>query len=94
MVYWTIVPLIKLTCTKYVEFGKHLDTFPQFLWRKIDTNYLNVKLENFNRVDKNDLSTVRNPIMGYLLFAFMQLRSQIVIEEKQWQNQKFVFHTD
>ena len=52
MAYNTTVSLDKLTCTDYVDFGKHQDRFGQFSWSKTDSNYLDIKLNVFKREDK------------------------------------------
>ena len=51
MAYNTTDSLDKLTCTDYVDFGKHQDRFGQFFWSKNDSNYMDVKLKVFKKDD-------------------------------------------
>ena len=79
MAYNTSASLYKLTCTKYVDFGKCQDRFGQFSWSKNDSNYLDVKLKVFKKDDNKEFRLVQNLIVGDAEFsAFMRLRNQLV----------------
>ena len=52
MAYNTTASLDKLTCTDYVDFGKWHDRFGRFSWSKNDSNYLDVKLKVFKKVQE------------------------------------------
>ena len=85
MAYNTTASLDKLTCTNYVDFGKCEDRFGQFLWSKIDSNYLDVKLKVFRKDDKKEFRLVQNLTMGEADFKqFMHLRSQLVNAAKKF----------
>ena len=53
MAYSTTASLDKLTCTDYVDSGKGEDRFERFSWTNNDSNYLDIKLKEFKREDKN-----------------------------------------
>ena len=79
MAYNTTASLDKLTCTDYVDFGKCQDRFGRFSWSRIDSNYLDVKLEVFKKDDNKEFRLVQNLTMGEAdLNQFMQLRNQLV----------------
>ena len=79
MAYNTTASLDKLTCTDYVDFGKCQDKFGQFSWSKNDSNYLDVKLNVFRKVDKKEFRLVQNITMGEAdVNQFMRLRNQLV----------------
>ena len=79
MAYNTTASLDKLTCTKYVDFGKCQDSFGQFSWSKSDSNYLDVKLKVFKKDDNKELPLVQNLTMGGADFnQFMRLRIQLI----------------
>ena len=59
MLNTTTASLDKLTCTNYVDLGKCQDKFGRFSW----SNYLNVKLEVFERDDNRDFCLVQNLTM-------------------------------
>ena len=62
-----------------MDFGKSQDKFGQFSSSKNDSNYLNVKLKVFRKVDKKEFRLVKNLTMGEADFnQFMRLRSQLV----------------
>ena len=48
----TIASLDKLTCTAYVDFGKFQAIFSRISWSKNDSNYLDVKIKLFKKVDQ------------------------------------------
>ena len=83
MAYNTFASLDKLTCTNYVDFGNSSDRFGRFSLSKNDSNYLEIKLEVFNRKDKNAESRLRqNLLMGEAdLNQFIRQRKQPVDEE-------------
>ena len=79
MAYNTTPSLDTLTCTDYVDFGKCQNRFGQFSWSKNDSNYLDVKLNVFRKVDKKEFRLVQNLTMGEAGFnQFMLLRNQRV----------------
>ena len=85
MAYNTTVSLDKLTCTNYVVFGKCQDRFGQCSWSKNDSNYLDVKLKVFKKVDNKEFRLVQNLTMGETDFnQFMRLRNQLVKEAENF----------
>ena len=71
--------LDKLTCTDYVDFGKCQYRFGQISWSKNDSNYLDVKLNIFKKVDNKEFRLVQKPTMGEADFnQFMRLSGQLV----------------
>ena len=79
MAYNTIASLEKLTCTKYVDFGKCQDRFGKLSWSKNDSNYLDKKLKVFRKDDKKEFRLVQNLTIGEADFnQFMRLRNQVV----------------
>ena len=81
MVYNSTASLDKLTCTDYVDFGKHQDRFEQFPWSKNDSNYLDIKLKVFKRENKNaELRLRQNFTMGEADFnQFMRQSNQLAV---------------
>ena len=81
MAYKTTETLEKLACTYYVDFGKSHDGFGRFSWSKNDSNYLDIKLKNFKREDKNAEFRLRqNLLMGEADFnQLMRKRNQLVV---------------
>ena len=79
MAYNTTASLDKLTCTDNLDFGKGQDLFGQFLWSKHHSNYLDVKLNVFKKVDNKDFRLVQNLTIGDADFnQFMRLTNQLV----------------
>ena len=77
--YNTTVSLDKLTCTDYVDFGKHRDRFGHLSGSKNDSNYLDVKLKLFKKDDNKEFRLVQNLTMGEAnLNQFMRLTNQLV----------------
>ena len=64
MSYKTTASLVKLICTDYVDSGKCQDRFGQFFWSKNDSNYLDVKLKVFTKIDNKEFRLVQNLTMG------------------------------
>ena len=60
MAYNTTASLDKLTFTDYVDFGRCHGRFGQFSWSKKDSNYLDVKLKVFKKVDNKEFRLVKN----------------------------------
>ena len=87
----------KLTCTDYVDFGKHQDRFGQFSWSKLDFNYLDIKLNVFKREDKNAEFRLRqNLSIGEDDFnQFMRQRNKLAVAADNFlreQNVSLVLH--
>ena len=62
--------------------------FWTFFWSKIDSNYLDEKLEVFKNDDK-EFRLVQNPTMGEAYFKqFMRLRNQLVIAAENFARQE------
>ena len=80
MAYNTTATLNKLACTDYGDFGKCQDSYGQFSWTKIDSNYWVIKLKVFKRKNKNAEFWLRqNFIMGEADFnQFVRQRNQLV----------------
>ena len=79
MAYNTTASLDKQTCTKYVDSDQCQDRFGNFFWSKNDSNYLDVKLKVFKKVDNKKFGLVQNLTMGEPSFnQFMRLRNQLV----------------
>ena len=79
MVYDTTASLDKLAFTDYVDFGKCQDRFGRFSWSETDSNYLDVKLKIFKKVNK-EFRLVQTLTMGEADFnQFMRLRNQVII---------------
>ena len=81
MAYNTTATLDKLACTDYVEIGKFQERIGHFSWTKSDSNYLDIKLKVFKRVDKNAGFRLRqNLSMGEVDFnQFIWQRNQLVV---------------
>ena len=79
--YNTTATLDKLACTDYVSFGKCQERFGRFSWTKNDSNYLDIKLKVFKRVDKNaELRLRQNVSIGEADFnQFIRQRNQLVV---------------
>ena len=60
----TTASLEKLTCTKYVDFGKCQDRFGQFFWSKSNSNYLDVKFKVFKKDDNKEFRLAQNLTTG------------------------------
>ena len=71
----------KLACTDYADFGKGQDRFGRLSWSKNDSNYLDIKLKVFRRVDKNAEFRLRQKLsMGEADFnQFIRQRYQLVV---------------
>ena len=63
MAYNTTASLDKLTCTDYVDFGKHQDRFGQFSWCKKDSNYLDVTFKAFKKDNNKEFQPIQTLIM-------------------------------
>ena len=75
----TTASLDKLTCTKYVDFGKCQDRFGRFSRSKNDSNYLDVKLKVFREDDNKWFRLVQNITMAVADHnQLMRLRNQLV----------------
>ena len=84
MVYNTTASLGKLTCTDSVDFGKCQDRFGRFSFSKNDSIYLDVKLKNFKKGDK-EFRLVQNFTMGEADFnQFLRLRNHLLIEAENF----------
>ena len=81
MAFNTTASLDKLTCAVYVDFGKSSDRFGQFSWTKNDSNYLDIKLKVFKKIDKNaEFRLIQNFSMGEADFnQFIRQRNQLVV---------------
>ena len=81
MADYTTATLDKLARTDYVDFGKCPERFGRFFWSKIDSNYLDIKLKEFKREDKNEEFRLRqNPSMGEAEYnQFIRQRIQLVV---------------
>ena len=81
MAHNTTASLEKLTCTDYVDFGKNSHRFGWFSWTKNDSNYLDIKIKVFKRVDKNaEFWLGQNLSMGEADFnQFIRQRNQLVV---------------
>ena len=79
--YNTTSTLDKLASTDYVDFSKSQDRFGRVSCSKNDSNYLDIKLKVFKRVDKNAEFRLRqNPSMGEADFGqFIRQRHQLVV---------------
>ena len=79
--YNTTASMDKLTCTDYVDFGKCQDRFGQFSWSKNDSYYLDEKLIEFKREQKNaEIRLRRNLTLGEAdSNQFIRQRNQLVI---------------
>ena len=79
--YNTTETLEKLACTDYVDFGKCQDRFRRLSWSKNDSNHLEIKLNVFQREDKNAEFRLRqNLLMGEADFnQFIRQRNQLVV---------------
>ena len=88
--YNTTENLDKLTCTDYVDFGKCQDRFGQFFWSKNDSNYLDIKLKVFKRVDKNAEFRLRqNLSMGEADFnQFIRQKNQLLLQQTTFSENK------
>ena len=79
MAYNTTASLNKLTCTGCVDFGKCQDILRRVSSSKNDSNYLDVKLKLFQKVDNKEFQLALNLTMGEKdLNQFMRLRKQLV----------------
>ena len=81
MAHNTTASLDKLTCTDYVDFGKHQDRFGRFSWSKNDSNYLDIKPKLFKRENRNAVFQLRqNFTMGEADFSqFMRQKNQLAV---------------
>ena len=78
MAYNITASLDKLTITNYVDFGKRHDRFGQFSWSKNDSNYLDVKLKVFKKVDNTEFRLVQNLTMREAEFnQFLRLWNRL-----------------
>ena len=79
MAYYTTASFDKLTSTDYVDFGKGQDRLGQLSYSKNDSNYLDVKLKMFKKVDNKEFRLVQNLTMGEADFnQFNRLGNQLV----------------
>ena len=89
MAHNTTAFLDKLTCTKYVDFGKGLGRLGQFSWPENDFKYLDVELKIFEQDDDKGVQLVQNPTMREANFdQFMRLRTRLLIEAKNFAREK------
>ena len=80
MAYNTTAPLDKPTCSDYVHSGKCQDRFGRFSWFKYVSDYLDVKLNVFEKDDNKEFPLVQKLTMGEADFnQLMQLRNQLVL---------------
>ena len=85
MAYNTTASLDKLTCTDYVDLGKCQDRFERFSWSKNNSNYLDVKLKVFKKLDNKEFLLIQIPTMGEADFnQLMPLRYQLVNAAKNF----------
>ena len=59
MAYNTTASLYKLTCTNYLNFVKCQDRLGHFSWSKNVSNYLDVKLKDFQEDDNEEFRLVQ-----------------------------------
>ena len=91
MAYNTTASLEKLTCTDYLNFGHCQDGFGQFSWSKNDSNYLDVKLKVFKKVENKEFRLVQNLTMGETDFnQFMRLRNQLVLAAENFAREEIL----
>ena len=78
--YDTTASLDNLTCTDYVDFGKHQDKFGQIFWSKNDSKCLDVKHKVSKRDYNNEFWLAQ--VLTYWesdFNQFMRLRIQLVV---------------
>ena len=62
-----------------MDFDKCQDRFGRLSWSKIDSNYLDVRLKVFRKVDKKEFRLAQNLTTGEADFnEFMRLRNQLI----------------
>ena len=89
MAYNTTATLDKLTFTDYVDFGKCQDRFGRISWSKNFFDYLDVKLKVFKRDENKQFRLAQNLTRGDADFnKFIRLRSQLVVEVRDFSNEE------
>ena len=74
-----------------MDFGKGQDRLGRFSWYKNDSNYLDVKLKVFRKVDKKEFRLVQNLTLGEADFnQFMRLRNQLVKAAENFAREEYL----